>query len=247
MARSLEGRVAVLTGAGTAVGGGIARRLASDGAALGLVSEHGDALGVADELRAAGTRVEVVEADLSDRRGAIEGFASLAASLGGIDAFVHAAVDQRCLVALELDQVDDARFDAVWELGMRRVLFGCQAAFAHMAGGGRMVFVVPTLAMTGASGLAPYAALGEATRLLAKSAARQWGPEGVTVNCLAVAPELILGRPAEADPGLAPPALGTTGDAEADVAPVVSFLMSAAGHFVTGATICADGGVWMAP
>jgi NAD(P)-dependent dehydrogenase (short-subunit alcohol dehydrogenase family) len=46
---------------------------------------------------------------------------------------------------------------------------------------------------------------------------------------------------------LAPPALGGPGDAEHDLGPIAVFLASEAAHFVTGATISADGGIWMAP
>jgi 3-oxoacyl-[acyl-carrier protein] reductase len=114
--------------------------------------------------------------------------------------------------------------------------------------GGRVVVVVPTFSMSGAPGFAAGAAAAEGQRLLAKSAARQWGADGITVNCVAVAPEQIIGeRAGSATMALADPALGGAGDAEADIGPVVVFLASDAAHFVTGATISADGGVWMVP
>jgi NAD(P)-dependent dehydrogenase (short-subunit alcohol dehydrogenase family) len=123
-----------------------------------------------------------------------------------------------------------------------------QAAYAQMRdGGGRIVFVTPTLSMSGAPRLAPYAAAVEGQRLLAKSAARQWGPDGITVNCLAPAPEHVAAGVRSTDVSLAPAALGGPGDPADDLGPVVAFLTGADGHFVTGVTICADGGVWMAP
>ena len=123
-----------------------------------------------------------------------------------------------------------------------------QASFTVFhGGGGRIVFVTPTVSMSGAPGLAPYAAALEGQRLLAKSAARQWGPDGITVNCLAPAPEHVPIGVASSDVSLAPPALGGPGDAETDLGPAVVFLASDDAHFVTGVTLCADGGVWMAP
>ncbi len=247
-ARSLEGRTAVVTGAGTALGRGVALCLASEGASLGLVGDPDALAQVGEELVSRGARVESVSGDLTTRRGAAELFGSLGGALGRVDAFVHALVDPSSFEVVELTAVDDARWEVVWELTMRRALFGAQAARSQMGDeGGRVVFVVPTLAMSGAAGLAAYAAAAEGTRLLAKSAARQWGPARITVNCVAVAPELLGAAAFASDPGLAPPALGGSGEPESDIGPIVAFLLAESAHFVTGATICADGGVWMAP
>ncbi|HEX4775709.1 MAG TPA: SDR family oxidoreductase, partial [Acidimicrobiia bacterium] len=93
----------------------------------------------------------------------------------------------------------------------------------------------------------PLTAFVEGQRLLAKSAARQWGRYGITVNCVAPAPDLVVAGTAAGAVSLAAPALGGPGDPRDDLGPVVTFLASDAGHFVTGVTVCADGGVWMAP
>jgi NAD(P)-dependent dehydrogenase (short-subunit alcohol dehydrogenase family) len=103
--------------------------------------------------------------------------------------------------------------------------------------------------MSGAAGLVAYTAAVEGQRLLAKSAARQWGSHGITVNCVAPAPSLgaVDETAGRSHLPLTPAPLGGPGDAETDLGPVVVFLASDAGHFVTGATIALDGGVWMAP
>ena len=67
------------------------------------------------------------------------------------------------------------------------------------------------------------------------------------MNCLAPAPEHVPIGVASSEVSLAPPALGGPGDAETDLGPVVVFLASDDAHFLTGETLCADGGVWMAP
>jgi 3-oxoacyl-[acyl-carrier protein] reductase len=131
---------------------------------------------------------------------------------------------------------------------MRTTLFVLQAAHRQMEGrGGSIVLVTPTVSMSGAARLVPYTTAVEGQRLLAKSAARQWGPDGIRVNCVAPAPEHAPIGVDSMAVSLAPPALGGPGDVVADVAPVVAWLASDAAHFVTGATVCADGGVWMAP
>lgn len=158
------------------------------------------------------------------------------------DALVHAAVVAAALEPRALVDVDDGRFEEIWEGTMRMSLALLQAVHGIVT---RVVFLTPTLSMSGAELLTPYAAAVEGQRLLAKSAARQWGADGITVNCVARAPELVgatVGGMA-----LSAPALGGAGDPATDLAPVVAFLCSEAAHFVTGTTITADGGVWMAP
>jgi NAD(P)-dependent dehydrogenase (short-subunit alcohol dehydrogenase family) len=111
------------------------------------------------------------------------------------------------------------------------------------------VWVVPTLSLVGAAGFAPWSAVTEGQRSLAKAAARAWGPHAVRVNCVAV-PAALAADPGTADafdregqpaPALSPPAV------RVEVATVVHALISPAWRSVTGTTIGVDGGVWMTP
>jgi 3-oxoacyl-[acyl-carrier protein] reductase len=113
--------------------------------------------------------------------------------------------------------------------------------------GGYLVVVLPSFPLVGAAGFVPWAVVAEGQRPLAKAAARAWGPEGITVNCLAV-PAALLGDEPEADrPGQPAPALGGPPDLESAVASVLASLVSGRWRAVTGATIAVDGGVWMTP
>ncbi|MEY2398450.1 MAG: Enoyl-(Acyl carrier protein) reductase, partial [Actinomycetota bacterium] len=85
----------------------------------------------------------------------------------------------------------------------------------------RFVFVLPSIVHSGAAGFAATCAASEAVRVLALAAARQWKPDGVTVNCLSVA-------------------LPYT-DHRDEIAPVVAFLASDAGAGVSGVTIPVGG------
>ncbi len=106
------------------------------------------------------------------------------------------------------------------------------------------------MGITGAPGYGPYAASNEAIRSLTRTAAREWGRHGVTVNCLL--PASVAHRMAPAGSDRAREAafaalyddhpLGRDGDVEGDIAPVVAFLLSDASQYVTGETIGADGG-----
>ena len=226
MGGELDGRTALVTGGGSPLGQGLAAA-----------------------LEAAGARVAFLDADLSTRDGARSAVDAAVADLGGLEVVVHAAVEPAAVEVVGLADVDDARWEAVWERTMRSTIFLLGACHRHLAGrSGRIVLVTPTVSLSGMAGLVPLTTAVEAQRILAKSAARQWGPDGITVNC--VAPSAVLvGVPADAvgSLSLSPPALGVPGDPTADLGPIVTFLASEASHYLTGATLAADGGVWMAP
>ena len=117
-----------------------------------------------------------------------------------------------------------------------------------------MVVLVPTLSLVGAAGFAPWAAITEGQRALAKAAARAWGRLAITVHCVAVPAALLTSPRGDAAgideqidrPGQPAPALPQP-DVCPDVASVVHCLLSPAWRSVTGATVAVDGGVWMAP
>jgi 3-oxoacyl-[acyl-carrier protein] reductase len=124
--------------------------------------------------------------------------------------------------------------------------------------GGGIVVLVPTLGLVGAPGFAPWATVAEGQRSLAKAAARAWGPEAITVNCLAVPGALLLPPGMRSGPpggsgrgpdrrGQPPPSLPRSPDLFGAVAPVVASLLSGPWTAVTGATIDVDGGVAMTP
>lgn len=228
----LNGKVAVVTGADAPMGRGIVAALRSEGATVGTSAPP---------------------ASLSDRPAFESTLASLADDLGGpVDILVHAAVDPAALEPMPFHEIEEERFEAVWEQAMQSTIAWLQAAHGAMRDrGGRIILLTPTVAMAGAAGFAAYAAAAEGQRLLARSVARLWAAEGITVNCVAPAVEAFAddhgppGGPSTTARSVWGRALGRSGDPETDLGPLVAFLASDAGHFVTGLTVCADGGDFM--
>lgn len=214
-----------------------------------LITGHGRLTdGIAEGLSATGSTVAVRRLDDVSRPAVASVVADAADELGGIDTIVHVQV-----VASQRRSVVDSS-TAEWvgccEESMEAALHLAQEAHGPLAArGGRLVFVVPTIAMSGAAGFAGSAAAAEGIRVLAKGLAKQWGHYGITVNTIAVGPQSVLegdlGAELSASVALAAPALGRPGDPELDIAPVIAALSGPETAFVTGSTLYADGGVWM--
>jgi 3-oxoacyl-[acyl-carrier protein] reductase len=193
------------------------------------------------------TVVGVPVADLVDRAAADAAFAAVARAHGPIRGVVHAALEPEVATRGPITVVDDAAFDAVWEQTLQRALVVLGAGYTAMRPhGGAFVVVGSAVGLAGAAGLGPYAAAAEGVRVLARSAARQWGPDGIRVNVVVPAPEHEPTGVTSTELALSPAALGGPGDPATDLAPVVAWLLGDAAHFVTGVTVPADGGVWMA-
>lgn len=142
-------------------------------------------------------------------------------------------------VARPFHELTDEQFETAFEEPVQDTI--AQLQDAYRAGVKRIVVVVPTTSMSGGNQYAHTAAAAEAIRLLVKSAARQWGAAGVTVNTIAVDPRDVLDDAELAGPvSIAPRALGS-----ADPQALIDFLCSDAAGDVTGQTFNVDGGQLM--
>ncbi|HWC36156.1 MAG TPA: SDR family oxidoreductase [Mycobacteriales bacterium] len=133
------------------------------------------------------------------------------------------------------------------EVPLRRARLVLQAAHRCLQdAGGRVVVLLPSVVMTGAAGVAAWAAAAEGYRSLTKAAARAWGADRISIQCVVVPVSLCGGSVADR-PGLQPPALGRTPGPRADIAPAIAALLDPRFDAVTGSTLAIDGGVWMTP
>jgi NAD(P)-dependent dehydrogenase (short-subunit alcohol dehydrogenase family) len=167
---------------------------------------------------------------------------------GGIDILVNNA--QRANPApVPLMEHDDELVELCFATGYRASLYFMQACYPHLkARGGKVINLGSNAGLDGMAGQAAYGANKEAIRALSKTAAREWGPEGINVNILCpFARSPGVEKFLEAMPGLekklvAGQPLGRIGDCETDIGPVAVFLASDDSRYVTGHTIPADGG-----
>jgi 3-oxoacyl-[acyl-carrier protein] reductase len=163
-------------------------------------------------------------------------------------AVVHVCGDDDTDAGALLTLTHDAAWAAGCELVMWRALLTLQAAHASFShrGGGRIVLITTTAGVSGARHSVPLVAAIEGVRALAKSAARQWGEIGISVNCVAV-PLGVLAPSHASHTDFLPPAAISQDDPVDDVARAVEFLAGPGAHGISGATLVVDGGAAMAP
>ena len=249
--RLLAARVTAVTGADRHFGNALAQGLADAGSALVLAGQDDQrALNAnAEALRDNGAAVAVAPLAASDRatlRGSIE---AASRELGGLDALVHARVPVEALAPHPITTLDDAGWDARCEGVFVEALAAAQVGFDLLKQrGGAIVFVAATHSLAGAAEFCPYAAATEAIRAMARSGAKQWGQHGIRLNCIAPSLDMLLeeGAAGTGRLSLGDAPLPLTGDPRYDVAPTVALLASEASANLTGASLRADGGVWMA-
>ena len=249
----LTGRVAVVTGANTGIGQGIALALAGAGADIAAVGRS-EASETADKVRALGRRCELVSADLSSIA-PVEGVVETVVSrLGRLDILVNNAGIIRRADTLEFSEDD---WDAVMDTNLKVLFFLCQAAARHMTGWsrqdgrrGKIINIASMLTFQGGIRVPSYTASKSGVGGLTKLLANEWAAKGINVN--AIAPGYIATNNTaalQADETRNRQILeripeGRWGD-PADIGGAAVFLASRAADYVQGHILAVDGG-WLA-
>lgn len=233
--RPLEGQVAAITGGAGGIGTAIANRLAEDGARV-------FSLDVAPAEVA-----ESITCDLREESSVSSAFHQLVHLTGKLDILVHAAGVSRDSVLWKL-KADE--WDLVHSVNLRGAFLAMRSSIPMMreAGGGRIVLVGSINGSRGKFGLSAYAASKAGLTGLAKSAAREAGRFGITVNV--VEPGMVRTAMTESLPddvratALRETLLGSMTEPE-DVAAAIAFLCGPGGRRVTGQVLRVDAGQFL--
>lgn len=244
MSRPLDGTSVLVTGGSRGLGRAMVQRFVRDGADV-IFSYRGDAAAAEEVVARAEGHAHAVQADLSTLGGVRALFEAVDVRLGGRP--LHGVVASAGVIAAaELEEVDEASFDRLFDLNVKGAFFTAQAAAQRMAGGGRIVFVGTGLTRFVMSEYLVYSATKDALGALTRGMAARLGPRGITVNTLAPgAIDTDMNPWLRSEQGIAAmrsmTALDRVGHAD-DIADVAAFLMSSDSRWVTGQRIEASGG-----
>lgn len=237
----LNGKVAIVAGAGRGIGRATAKLFAAEGAkvaVLSLTPANVDAV-VADITAAGGTAIGI-PCDIGNADQLKAAIDKVAATYGGIDILVNSAFDPTVPFSSILD-LSAEQLQRNFDLGPVAYLRAMQAAYPYLkaSGEGRIINFGSLAGVVGLVGYGPYNMAKEAVRALTRTAAREWATDKITVNNVLPVAE-TWGPEANVPPATNP--LGRHGSPEEDIAPVVLFLASKDSQFITGSSLTPDGG-----
>ena len=255
---TLNGKIALVTGAAQGIGRGIALRLAKDGADVAIVDINADKMAaVAVEIEELGRKVTTFKADVGNRAEVYAAVEHVAKTLGGLDIMVNNAG------IAQVDPIADVKPDdveSILKINIQGVLWGIQAAAAKFKSLDHKGKIINASSIAGHDGfemLGVYSATKFAVRALTQAAAKEYASDGITVN--AFCPGIVgtdmwveidkrfselTGTPIGEtyDKYVGGIALGRAQTPE-DVAALVSYLAGPDSDYVTGQAIIADGGI----
>jgi 3-oxoacyl-[acyl-carrier protein] reductase len=248
VSESLDGKVALVTGASRGIGRAIALALAGAGAEVACAARTEKAAArTVSEIESAGGRGVALAMDVGDDESVERGVASLIERYGKIALLVNNAGVTRDTLILRMKRED---WDTVLGTNLTGAYRVCRTVVPNMIRGkyGRIVNVSSVVGSIGNPGQTNYAASKAGLEGFTRSLAREVASRNITVNC--VAPGFIdtdmtrdLGEDARAAlTGQIP--LKRLGTSE-DVASAVLFLLGAGGSYITGTTLHVNGGMFM--
>jgi NAD(P)-dependent dehydrogenase (short-subunit alcohol dehydrogenase family) len=243
-------KVIIVTGAGRGVGKGMAVHLGRGGAKVVVAEWKADLLADATaELESLGVEALGVQCNIMEQAEIEAMVAGTVERFGRVDGLINNAQTFRALAPVATVSADD--LDVFYDSGVKGSLWAMQAVYPHMRdqGWGRIVNFASSMGITGGKGFGAYNASKEAVRALTRTAAREWAPDGIVVNCIAPAAADHHGEAGKQSEGyrifVESCPMGRQGDPELDIGPLAWFLCSDACRYLTGHTFMADGGAFM--
>ncbi len=245
----LKGRVAIITGAGGAIGGAAARLFADEGAALVLVDVRREVVEeVADQVEQRGGRALAIAADVSEEQQIVELVRSTMENLGGLDIVVNNAAIAKETPIIDITVPD---WDRVLAVNLRGVFLLSREAFRHMKSQQRGKIINMASASAKIGGLvvgAHYAASKAGVICFTKSLALQAAPYHINVNAVCPGPTKTpmtdaWGEKANEEFAAKIP-FKRYGEPE-EIAEAILFLASERSRYITGEIIDVNGGFIM--
>ncbi len=246
--QSLEGRIALVTGAGNGIGQGIARRFAGEGAHVYVADVDGEAAAAAvATVRAQGGAATAVVADVSRGQDVTAMFRTVETAHGRLDVLVNNA---GLNVRADFRHLSDADWVKIREVNLDGVMRVARDGFALLrtSGRGSLINVASIMSHRGLRQLTAYSATKGAVSALTRGLAVEYAPFNIRVNALAPGfVETALTERALRNPMVSKALLDQTplrrfGTPE-DMAAAALFFASDESAFVTGAELAVDGGM----
>lgn len=247
----LKNKTALVTGAGSGYGAGIAKRFAQEGANVMIADiDERNGRAVGEQINSAGGRASFVKVDVSKAPDVANLLAVALQTFGSADIVVNnAGTTYR---RKPIHEVTEAEFDRVFAVNVKSILLSARVMVPHFRshGGGVFVNIASTVSFRPSTGLAFYNASKAAVVSISKTMAMELGPDNIRVNCVnpgagetglladffgeTIKPEML-----ERYVNIVPLRRLTTAE---DVANACLYLASDESKFVTGATLNVDGG-----
>lgn len=245
----LAGKTAIVTGAGQGVGQGIALALAAEGAHVAVLGRTAAKLEkTCGSIRERGGQADPFECDVTDTAAVPSRMDEIAERLGGIDILVNNAYSGAFGTLLSMSDDD---FRQGFHSGPFATFAFMKACHPHLVsrGGGNIInLVTSAMVRWDQSTFGAYAAAKQAVRSLTRTAAAEWGGDGIRVNSIAphaLSPGLkwwIKENPEAAEKFRKSIPLGYIGECEEDIGRAVVAIVSPAMRYLSGANIPLDGG-----
>ncbi len=243
------GRTVLVSGASGGVGRGIAIACGEAGWTVWVAARRrAEGEAVATEVDRAGGRGRFLTCDVTDPAAVDAAVATVVDESGRIDGLVHNATSDYSSTPGALGDAPLAMIEDQIAVNLRGLYLLGRATFEPLrAAGGAVVVLVSDAAFAGKPLRPVYAMAKAAQRGIVRVLAREWGPLGVRVNCVAPlstspAMDRFLEEPGNQALLLGRIPVGRLGDPTGDIGPVVRFLLSDDARYVTGQTIMVDGG-----